>query len=191
MLKIRRPLGRLIFNMGIAIPGKTVFRIETAPWFVYSTSLMPLGYMCRITVVDASTSLAYQATMIYVLWVCVMKRKYYYKIFLGLKLLHLAQNKENGMIFHFGPVLVQRTFIHKLAFLVDMVTCHTPLSFMLTSWILCDSLINVVSVPLHAVVLAIFNAQRITFLLVQIMVYRMFGAKPSPVTILTYRYLYL
>ena len=28
MLKIRRPLGRLIFNMGIAIPGKTVFLIE-------------------------------------------------------------------------------------------------------------------------------------------------------------------
>ena len=33
MLKIRRPLGRLIFNMGIAIPGKTVFLIETAPWY--------------------------------------------------------------------------------------------------------------------------------------------------------------
>ena len=33
MLKIRRPLGRLIFNMGIAIPGKTVFLIETPPWF--------------------------------------------------------------------------------------------------------------------------------------------------------------
>ena len=33
MLKIRRPLGRLIFNMGIAIPGKTVFFIETAPCF--------------------------------------------------------------------------------------------------------------------------------------------------------------
>ena len=31
MLKIRRPLGRLIFNMGIAIPGKTVFLTETAP----------------------------------------------------------------------------------------------------------------------------------------------------------------
>ena len=31
MLKIRRPLGRLIFNMGIAIPVKTVFLIETAP----------------------------------------------------------------------------------------------------------------------------------------------------------------
>ena len=31
MLKIRRPLGRLIFNMGIAIPGKTVFLIETTP----------------------------------------------------------------------------------------------------------------------------------------------------------------
>ena len=32
MLKIRRPLGRLIFNMVIAIPGETVFLIETAPW---------------------------------------------------------------------------------------------------------------------------------------------------------------
>ena len=31
MLKIRRPLGRLIFNMGIATPGKTVFLIEMAP----------------------------------------------------------------------------------------------------------------------------------------------------------------
>ena len=35
MLKIRRPLGRLIFNMGIAIPGKTVFLIETAPRLMY------------------------------------------------------------------------------------------------------------------------------------------------------------
>ena len=35
LLKIRRPLGRLIFNMGIAIPGKTVFLIETAPWSLY------------------------------------------------------------------------------------------------------------------------------------------------------------
>ena len=34
MLKIRRPLGRLIFNMGIAIPGKTVFLIETAPSYL-------------------------------------------------------------------------------------------------------------------------------------------------------------
>ena len=34
MLKIRRPAGRLIFNMGIAIPGKTVFLIETAPRYL-------------------------------------------------------------------------------------------------------------------------------------------------------------
>ena len=34
MLKIRRPLGRLIFYMGIAIPGKTVFLIETVPWMI-------------------------------------------------------------------------------------------------------------------------------------------------------------
>ena len=36
MLKIRRPNGRLIFNMGIAIPSKTVFLIETAPGSSYS-----------------------------------------------------------------------------------------------------------------------------------------------------------
>ena len=47
MLKIRRPLGRLIFNMGIVIPGKTVFLIETAPWCLLcirtsaNSSLMP------------------------------------------------------------------------------------------------------------------------------------------------------
>ena len=39
MLKIRRPLGRLIFNMGIAIPGKTVFLIETAPCSPYNLSI--------------------------------------------------------------------------------------------------------------------------------------------------------
>ena len=38
MLKIRRPLGRLIFNMGIAIPGKTVFLIEMAPWPLWNWS---------------------------------------------------------------------------------------------------------------------------------------------------------
>ena len=36
MLKIRRPLGRLIFNMGITIPGKTIFLIEMAPWLLAS-----------------------------------------------------------------------------------------------------------------------------------------------------------
>ena len=40
MLKIRRPLGRLIFNMGIAIPGKTVFHIETAPWGLFYVHIL-------------------------------------------------------------------------------------------------------------------------------------------------------
>ena len=34
MLKIRRPTDRLIFIMGIPIPGKTVFYIETGPCFL-------------------------------------------------------------------------------------------------------------------------------------------------------------
>ena len=33
-----KPLGRLIFNMGIAIPGNTVFLIETAPSITLSIS---------------------------------------------------------------------------------------------------------------------------------------------------------
>ena len=51
MLKIRRPLGRLIFNMGIAIPGKTVFLIETAPRILQSgneTNDTPMALYCFI-----------------------------------------------------------------------------------------------------------------------------------------------
>ena len=49
MLKIRRPLGRLIFNMGIAIPGKTVFLIETSPrsfdiWISSFTLIQDFAY---------------------------------------------------------------------------------------------------------------------------------------------------
>ena len=43
MLKIRRPLGRLIFNMGIAIPGKTVFLIETAPRILCTSAILATG----------------------------------------------------------------------------------------------------------------------------------------------------
>ena len=46
MLKIRRPLGRLIFNMGIAIPGKTVFLIETAPSWL---SKYKYNYRCNVS----------------------------------------------------------------------------------------------------------------------------------------------
>ena len=54
ILKIRRPLGRLIFNMGIAIPGKTVFLIETAPW---ASTAMLLTYFARNTLVSISEGL--------------------------------------------------------------------------------------------------------------------------------------
>ena len=56
MLKIRRPLGRLIFNMGMAIPGKTVFLIETAP----STSNTAIYRMCEGSVfTNRSCTLSY------------------------------------------------------------------------------------------------------------------------------------
>ena len=68
MLKIRRPLGRLIFNMGIAIPGKTVFLIETAPralfdakppyinrYIHYKSYIFPHRINCYREVVNVNT----------------------------------------------------------------------------------------------------------------------------------------
>ena len=49
MLKIRRPSGRLIFNMGIAIPGKTVFLIETAPSAMFDDTITTLG-QCAVDI---------------------------------------------------------------------------------------------------------------------------------------------
>ena len=61
MLKIRRSLGRLIFNMGIDIPGKTVFLIETAPK-AYFTDIVQwmLDHQCHTDglVQDCSNSIA-------------------------------------------------------------------------------------------------------------------------------------
>ena len=54
MLKIRRPLGRLIFNMGITIPGKTVFLIETAPCFWHNTAHSMIGHPNDIVVTHIS-----------------------------------------------------------------------------------------------------------------------------------------
>ena len=51
MLKIRRPLGRLMFNMGIAIPGKTVFLIETAPWTYRFSDVIMIAMASEITCV--------------------------------------------------------------------------------------------------------------------------------------------
>ena len=52
MLKIRRPLGRLIFNMGIAIPGKTVFLIETAPRIFKHSKSTPRSWIFKLINVD-------------------------------------------------------------------------------------------------------------------------------------------
>ena len=58
MLKIRRPLGRLIFNMGIAIPGKTVFLIETAPRFTFATNVSISRHLVMCIYYLQSTSCA-------------------------------------------------------------------------------------------------------------------------------------
>ena len=56
MLKIRRPLGRLIFNMGIAIPGKTVFLIETAPRTLPPCWMKDTTYCYDVSITNNSTT---------------------------------------------------------------------------------------------------------------------------------------
>ena len=65
MLKIRRPLGRLIFNMGIAIPGKTVFLIETAPRVIRSIILSPIYYKLWLILVITHAIIFLQNTKIF------------------------------------------------------------------------------------------------------------------------------
>ena len=60
MLKIRRPLGRLIFNMGITIPCKTVFLIETAP--CYSCWWKPGSWTCSSHCHAFNTSVTYNVS---------------------------------------------------------------------------------------------------------------------------------
>ena len=65
MLKIRRPLGRLIFNMGIAIPGKTVFLIETAPWLLHYVGV--LGNILYVSETRLKTQLSWNLVCPYLI----------------------------------------------------------------------------------------------------------------------------
>ena len=69
MLKIRRPLGRLIFNMGIALHGKTVFLIETAP--------------CSFGVTIAAFSLASILELMYSTQIIIGGRMNYGQVIIG------------------------------------------------------------------------------------------------------------
>ena len=93
MLKIRRPLGRLIFNMGIAIPGKTVFLIEKAPcpflfnvfidelmeyiykklpiWYLYWPSLNIAVYADNITLTTSAVTYEYPLPIFVQMTICV------------------------------------------------------------------------------------------------------------------------
>ena len=57
MLKIRRPNGRLIFNMGIPIPGKDGLYIETGPWI----SCSPL---CGLIVISLLVVISHIGTIV-------------------------------------------------------------------------------------------------------------------------------
>ena len=70
MLKIRRPTGRLIFNMGIPIPGKTVFYIETGPWFLSFWMLSHQLFSPSVVRLTCSSFLSLTSSLFYSL-ICV------------------------------------------------------------------------------------------------------------------------
>ena len=81
MLKIRRPLGRLIFNMGIAIPGKTVFLIETAPWWHQAIAWINVNLSAKVSFIWEQGGIHLRAVlqevfMISILNFCVVYEKY-------------------------------------------------------------------------------------------------------------------
>ena len=86
MLKIRRPLGRLIFNMGIAIPGKTVFLIETAPSVRLQGRVIGLG--------KAYISLAYFQLDMYDIYQNRKKKKLMIDRYCLLKLYQYHKNSK-------------------------------------------------------------------------------------------------
>ena len=69
MLKIRRPVGRLIFNMGIAIPSKTVFLIETAPWSPLQHAEL-MYYMNRRRHLSVLSMQLIYYNLLFLLWLC-------------------------------------------------------------------------------------------------------------------------
>ena len=77
MLKIRRPLGRLIFNMGIAIPGKTVFLIETAPWLPTPICCVKLSICDHIKAVLKCVfhPLGYSRTREFFFAICILQHR--------------------------------------------------------------------------------------------------------------------
>ena len=73
MLKIRRRLGRLIFNMGITIPGKTVFLIETAPCLTEWTTRYNYGHYTICILYEVFVSLI----MHFIMWIICDKWHWY------------------------------------------------------------------------------------------------------------------
>ena len=108
MLKIRRPLGRLIFNMGIGIPGKTVFLIETAPRSLFENKDHPSRYGAshykkepiKESIIDLAHILHWYVLLnrFIIMWVFVIKPavwKYFHRMMSPLTLLNQTAKHDS------------------------------------------------------------------------------------------------
>ena len=93
MLKIRRPLGRLIFNMGIAIPGKTVFLIETAPSPIDVDGVK--WYFHRVT--NWNTLQTKKATVSLDIPFCIINM---WRIYINIYIIAVLENKFSITLYH-------------------------------------------------------------------------------------------
>ena len=118
MLKIRRPLGRLIFNMGIAIPGKTVFLIEMAPRMVCQWQSSCKLHNRHLWSISPHRSL--------VLSNMVMTRRKFFGVFTGGSFISWVCFTSLSCLFHEMPIYRAQIFAVKIVGFSNMRYCTWP-----------------------------------------------------------------
>ena len=116
MLKIRRPLGRLIFNMGITIPGKTVFLIETAH------CLLPHHVSFEIQTIARKTAVCHENIIVDALSITWTANKYgEHMIFIrhSGKILKIQSHDTDNMLIY--PIHFYNAVDNKQAFIINTV----------------------------------------------------------------------
>ena len=128
MLKIRRPLGRLIFNMGIAIPGKTVFLIETAPC-IWHTSPQMCHWVNKVNIGAANYYFKHYTKTNWIWHVFFLSMNIAVINFSDLNLILACQ------LLQFGNDEIDTNTLKSL---------HATHGYLGRTWLLCHSLISII-----------------------------------------------
>ena len=125
MLKIRRPLGRLIFNTGIAIPGKTVFLIETAPrWRKYASPNLPTANPLPEPMMAYCLSEPWQQTSVIILKIA---KPFIWRVLLWNSVKNICIIHEFSIIKLYHYLTISCTFVVKILASDPTAVTYVPL----------------------------------------------------------------